>query len=81
MFIDKLKNKKNRTAAEVVVQDVVSVKKGERVLIIANPATCEIAQDLYQASQNCGALTTLIYQPEKTSFDNANPEVFGAINS
>lgn len=81
MFIDKLKNKKNRTAAEVVVQDVVSVKKGERVLIIANPATCEIAQDLYQAAQNCGALTTLIYQPEKTSFDNANPEVIGAIKS
>ena len=37
---------KSRTPAQVVVQDVVKVKKNERVLIIANPATAEIAQDL-----------------------------------
>ena len=46
MLIDKLKNKmestsKDRTPAQVVVQDVVAVKKGERVLIIANPQTNE----------------------------------------
>ena len=29
---------KNRTPAQVVVQDVVKIKKGERVLIVANPA-------------------------------------------
>ena len=72
---------KNRTPAEVVVQDVVKVKKGERVLIIANPATSEIAQDLYSASCEAGALSTLMYQPDKTSFDNANPEVLAAIAS
>lgn len=70
---------KSRTPAEVVVQDVVKVKKNERVLIIANPATAEIAQDLYAASCETGATTTLIYQPDKTSFDNANPEVLAAI--
>lgn len=70
---------KNRTPAQVVVQDVVKVKKNERVLIIANPATAEIAQDIYSASCEGGAVTTLIYQPDKTSFDNANPEVLAAI--
>ena len=70
MLIDKLKNKlenadKERTPAQVVVQDVVAVKKGERVLIIANPATNEIAQDLFMASSEVGALPTLIFQPDK----------------
>lgn len=74
-----LNKNKNRTPAQVVVQDVVKVKKGERVLIIANPATTEIAQDLYSASSEAGALATLIFQPDKTSFDNANPEVLAAI--
>ena len=74
-----LNKNKNRTPAQVVVQDVVKVKKGERVLIIANPATSEIAQDLYSASNEAGALATLMYQNDKTSFDNANPEVLAAI--
>ena len=74
-----IKKDKNRTPAQVVVQDVVKVKKGERVLIIANPATAEIAQDLYSASCESGAAATLMYQPDKTSFDNANPEVLAAI--
>lgn len=74
-----LNKTKNRTPAQVVVQDVVKVKKGERVLIIANPATSEIAQDLYSASCEEGALATLMFQPDKTSFDNANPEVLAAI--
>lgn len=71
--------KKELSASEVVVKDVVKIKKGERVLIIANPATNQIAQDLFTASQNVGALPTLIFQPDKTSFDNANPEVLAAI--
>ena len=79
--IDSLLGKKGkeRTPAQVVVQDVVKIKKGERVLIIANPATNEIAQDLYSASCEQGALATLMFQPDKTSFDNANPEVLAAI--
>lgn len=85
MIFDKLKNKidsaadKERTPAQVVVQDVVAVKKGERVLIIANPATNEIAQDLFLASSEVGGIPTLVYQSDKTSFDNANPEVLAAI--
>lgn len=71
--------KKELSASEVVVKDVVKIKKGERVLIIANPATNQIAQDLFTASQNVGALPTLIFQPDKSSFDNANPEVLAAI--
>ena len=72
MLIDKIKNKmetstKDRTPAQVVVQDVVAVKKGERVLIIANPQTNEIAQDLFMASTEAGALPTLMVQPDKTS--------------
>ena len=76
-----LNKNKTRTPAQVVVQDVVKIKKNERVLIIANPATAEIAQDLYSASCETGAVTTLMYQPDKTSFDNANPEVLAAIAS
>lgn len=75
------KKDKNRTPAQVVVQDVVKIKKGERVLIVANPATSEIAQDLYSASCNVGAQTTLMFQPDKTSFDNANPEVLAAFKT
>lgn len=75
------RKEKDRTPAQVVVQDVVKVKKGERVLIVANPATNEIAQDLYSASCNAGALTTLMFQQDKTSFDNANPEVLAAIGT
>ena len=71
----------NRTAAEVVVQDVVKVNKGERVLIIGNPATKEISFDLYNASIKAGAKASLIFQPDKTSFDSANDEVIAAIES
>ena len=70
---------KDRTPSQVVVQDVVKVKKGERVLIIANPATSEIAEDLYSASCEVGANATIIFQSDKTSFDNANEEVLAAI--
>ena len=76
-----MKKDKNRTPSQVVVQDVVKIKKGERVLIIANPATAEIAQDLYSASSEAGAVPTLMFQPDKTSFDNANPEVLAAFKT
>ncbi len=79
--IGKFLRNKERTPAQVVIQDVLAVKKGERVLIIANPATSEIAQDLYLAAEETGATTTLMFQPDKTSFDNANKEVLAAIES
>ena len=73
--------KKNRNPYEVVCEDVCKIKKDERVLIIANPSTAEIAQNFYHAASDCGALPSLIYQPEKTSFDNANEEVLAAIKT
>lgn len=73
--------KKEMTAAQVVCDTVCKIKKDERVLIIANPSTAEIAQDIYTAASELGAKTTLMYQPEKTSFDNANEEVLAAIAS
>lgn len=81
MDLKKLINKKERTPALVVVQDVLAVKKGERVLIIANPATNPVAQEFYVAANEVGAVPTLIFQNDKTSFDNANPEVIAAIKS
>ncbi|MCR5252703.1 MAG: peptidase M17 [Treponema sp.] len=71
--------KKERNPYTVVCEDVCKIKKDERVLIIANPSTSEIAQNFYEASEACGAQTSLIFQREKTSFDNANKEVLAAI--
>ncbi len=73
--------KKNLSSAETVVNQVLRIKKGERVLIIANPETAAIAQDLYTASSDCGADTVLMYQREKTSLDDAEPSVIGAIKT
>ena len=73
--------KKERTSAQVVVEDVMKIKKNERVLIIANPATTQIAQDLYSASEEKGAFPVLIFQPNRTSFDNAMPEVLASIKT
>ena len=79
--IGKLLRNKERTPSQVVIQDVLEVKKGERVLIIANPATSEIAQDFFMAASEVGANPTLMFQPDKTSFDNANEEVLAAIGT
>ena len=73
--------KKNQTSAETVVKNVLKIKKGERVLIIANPAMSDIAQDLYTTCDKAESLPVLIYQSEKTSFDNAEPAVIAAIKS
>ena len=69
------------SASGVVCQDVVKIKKGEKVLIIGNPATKNICFDLYNASNECGSVTSLIFQNDKTSFDNANDEVIASISS
>ncbi|MBD5439431.1 MAG: peptidase M17 [Treponema sp.] len=73
--------KKNQTSAETVVKNVLKIKKGERVLIIANPAMSGIAQDFYTTCDKAESLPVLIYQSEKTSFDNAEPAVIAAIKS
>lgn len=65
----------------MVVNQVLKIKKGEKVLIIANPKTAEIAQDLYSVCSDADADTVLMYQHEKTSMDNAEPSVIAAIKT
>jgi leucyl aminopeptidase (aminopeptidase T) len=72
---------REKTPAETVVEDVCALKKGEKVLIVANPETTVIAQDLYDASRKAGAKPTLIFQDKKSIMDNAEPAVVGAIKS
>ncbi len=78
--MQKIFNQK-KTAAQVTVEDVLKIKKGEKVLIIANPKTAEIAQDLYTVCSDAEADTVLMYQREKTSMDNAEPSVLAAIKT
>ncbi|MFA6857312.1 MAG: hypothetical protein WCR31_08895 [Treponema sp.] len=73
--------KNENTPAQTMVSTVCSVKKDERVLIIANPETDGIARNLFEAARTAGARPVLIYQPAKKSFDNAAPEVLAAIAS
>lgn len=73
--------KKEITPEQNVIENVCKVKKDERVLIIANPQTNQIAEKLYQAANEAGAKTSLIYQNAKSSFDNAEKEVLAAIGS
>ena len=66
---------------DTVIQDVLKVKKDETVLIIANPATAEIAQGFFHAVNQVKGKPSLIFQNDKTSFDNAEPSVLSAIES
>lgn len=74
-------NDKEKTTAQTIVEDVCAIKKGESVLIIANPETSAIAQDLYTASLAEGASPSLMFQPKKSSLDMAEKAVVGAIKS
>ena len=65
--------------AEIIVRDVCRVKKGERVLIVANPETNMIAQDLFESVKKAGGEPVLVFQTAKNSFDNASPEVLASI--
>ena len=76
-----LLSSKQRTPAQTVIQDVCRIKKGETVLIVANPETNLIAQDLYLASQEVEAKPTLMFQPKKTIMDMAEKAVIGAIKT
>lgn len=73
--------KKELTPAQNIVQNVCKIKKDERVLIIANPITNQISQEIYTACNEVGAKTVLAFQNEKTSFDNAEEEILAAIGS
>jgi len=70
-------------AADVAVNEVLGVKKGEHILIITNPVkdVFRISQALYLASHNAGASPTLMIQPKKMTFDFAEPAIIEAIKS
>ncbi len=72
---------KEISPAQNIIENVCKIKKDEKVLIIANPSTASIAQRLYEAANDAGARTSLIYQNAKTSFDNAENTVLAAIAS
>lgn len=65
--------------AEIIIRDVCRVKKSERVLIVANPETNMIAQELFESVKKTGGVPVLVFQSAKNSFDNASPEVLAAI--
>ena len=73
--------KKDMSPAQTVVQEVLKAKKGERALIIANPETNVMAQELYTAFIEQGIRPTLMFQPRKNSLDYAEEAVVGAIKS
>ncbi|MCR5612708.1 peptidase M17 [Treponema sp.] len=73
--------KKESSPAQTVINSVLKVKKNEKVLIVANPETNLMAQDLYTACIECGAEPTLIFQTAKKAMDAAEPAVIGALKS
>ena len=56
MVIDSIKNKlsKGLSPAQTMMQNVLKIKKGEKVLIVANPELNPIAQEVYQAALETG---------------------------
>ena len=74
-------NKQEKTAAQTVVEEVLAVRKNEKALIIANPETAVIAQDLFTALLEANAKPVLMYQTKKSSMDNAEDAVIGALKS
>ena len=74
-------SKKEKTPAATVIEDVLGVKKNEKVLIIANPETNVIAQELYTQSLEAGASPVLMFQQKRDSLSAAEKAVIGALSS
>lgn len=73
--------KKEKTPSQTVVEDVCKIKKNEKVLIIANPETNYISQEIYKAVIDVGAKPVLAFQQKKTSNDYCEDSVINAIKS
>ncbi len=73
--------KEEKSPARTVIEDVCHAKKGESILIIANPETNIIAQNLFTEAVEAGCNPTLVYQRKKSIMDNTEPAVVGAIKS
>ena len=72
---------RDKTPAQTVVEDVCKIKKGETVLIVANPETNLISQQIYEASLKAGAKPVLMFQNKKSIMDHAEKAVVAAIKS
>ncbi len=70
-------------AAEIAVEQVLGVKRGEKVLIVTNPQhdVSAISHALYDSTVKKGGRPVLIYQPIKTQLDFTEPAVIEAIRS
>jgi aminopeptidase len=72
-----------RRAARVAMDEVLRVKKNERVLIITNPGrdVRMISMALYDAASASGASPSLLFQPTKGQLDLAEDAVIEALRS
>lgn len=70
-------------SAQIVVKDVLAVKKGEQFLIITNPGgdVEEVSKALYYAALEEGAEATLVIQPEKNQLEFANRSALASLES
>ncbi|MGA1872197.1 MAG: aminopeptidase [Thermoplasmatota archaeon] len=72
-----------KKAADVAINEVLKVRKGEKVLIVTNPAkgVSLISKALFDASREAKAEVTLVIQPTKSQLDLANETVLGALRT
>ena len=76
-------SEKLKKSAEIAVKDILKAKKGEKALIITNPApdVFNISMALYNAFVEAGAVPVIAVQPVKTQFDYSEPSVIAAIKT
>ncbi|UCE45193.1 MAG: aminopeptidase [Methanobacteriota archaeon] len=67
--------------ARAAIRDVLSVRKGERILIVSNPnpGTRDIAMALFDAALRSKASPVLAFQGEKGQFDYTEEEIIKAL--
>jgi leucyl aminopeptidase (aminopeptidase T) len=72
-----------KKAAGIAINTSLKVKKGEQVLIIANPmpASSAISAVLYDAAAEAGGRPVLLVQPVKTQIDFAEKAVIAAFQA
>lgn len=70
-------------AADIVVNRVCALKKGERMLVVTNPQrdTSLISQALYDAAVRAGGLPVLVFQETKSSLDFTDEAVIAALKT
>lgn len=70
-------------AADVAVEQVLAVGRGEKVLIVSNPPreVASVSTALYDAARRAGARPVLIFQDVKSILDFAESAVLAAIES